>query len=135
MARDYIQQAIPDSSLPKAEKERAMASIDDWVRRNRSWIYPRSAVAPCSVHGGNCPVRMHRFAKYMESGPEPKDVPHLGLSQNFVDSKLKHVKTGKDRPILVNSAGVTCLAWCAPGFVTCTGHPSAKRCHFRVNVK
>lgn len=112
VARDYIHAALPHASLSKEKKKEAMTAIDDWIKRNRAWLYPRSATSACLVHGGNCPVRMHRFAKYMASGPELDSIPKLGESQAHVDQMLKEIKIGEDRPILVNSAGVTCVAWC-----------------------
>ena len=99
-ARQMIRSAMPDGDAPLDERVKANHWIEQWLMDNRQWVFSKEAKFKCKVHGEDCYAHPCMYLR--------------------ADQPLN----SKHRPMLLNVAGVTCVAWSAEGAREGDGHES-----------
>lgn len=109
MAQQRLNASTPHSGASKLEKEQAFKDIKKWLHDNREIAYPESATSWCCVHDKPCPVRLERCHVFEKTEEQQE-------SSLF-------------KPLRVNVAGVTCVAWSSQGRQERGGHSSEMAHH------
>ena len=115
-------QQILDGMLPPDEKisaeaaAAAYASMFEWLRTNRSLVFPSQPTCHCIVHERMCPV----FPQGSDAGQGPARSPPLKrvrrkLFQSQSESSEPCCMPPSQQKLRVNVAGTTCIGWSQAG--------------------
>ena len=98
-----------------AQKVQAFSSIRHWLLENRSWVYDKTAMSPCLVHGEKC---------FCHAGFRHEVTEEEVIDSNVSPPAVLSSSESTRRPWAVSTAGVTCVAWSNAGKCEGAGHIS-----------
>ena len=125
----WLKAAVPDSTLPRQQREEANRDIYQWLKSNKSWLFAPGAKSYCHVHGRQCPVH----PKYAERQSAERETKRPRLATNEAlpanglgsGSQLRAEEPHPD-PLYINVAGLVCVAWSTEGSQEQTAHSSGR---------